>query len=108
LAFGIGLRQAASRFLDASPKYWYVDIDSKPVGPCGRRQCDLGVDGGEDGRLCTDILVGTPQWSTVAGDLVLEPGFQGNPYFARVQSGSGRARVCSERLPRACGEIVVP
>jgi hypothetical protein len=44
----------------------------------------------------------------VAGDLVLEPGFQGNPYFARVQSGSGRARVCSERLPKACGEIVVP
>lgn len=99
-------RQLASRFLDATFEYFYPGIDDQPLGLCGRRWCDLGVDGGEDGRNCATTLIGVPQWSST-GSLLLRPGFNGNPYFAKVESGSGTARVCSETLPTSCGELVI-
>lgn len=105
------IRIDASRYADVTFEYYYgVKEDGTPAGLCGRRWCDLGVDGGEDGAACAEPLIGTPQWEVIRGtnrNLEIWPGFKGNPYFCKVE-GRGLLRVCSEKVPASCVDLEVP
>lgn len=102
---------AGAVWLDVTYEYFHGEGPGRePLGPCGRRWCDLGVDGGPEGVPCQNELAGDPVFIPLSDGLTLIPRFRdNNPNIAQVQGSlPGRAKACSSRQPDVCKEVDIP